>query len=188
MEEMVTVMMNNIDNQDVNNAIELLRKSEIQSEKGLPENLFLLVSALVPLPNIDMLIVNEKGQILLTRRNDEFFQKSWHIPGGCMRYGETMENRIHETAKRELGTDVSFDAEPIAIRDVIRGHNIQQKYKRERGHNIAVLYRCYLPKGYQINNGNKVETEDGFIKWFDKLPDDFMKIQHVYDSVLERWI
>ena len=34
-------------------AVELLRQAELDTDNGMPEELFLLVSSLVPLPNVD---------------------------------------------------------------------------------------------------------------------------------------
>ncbi len=172
---------------ELTKAIELLRNTEWEPEGGLPQPLFLLVSALVPLPNIDLLVVNEENQILLSRRKDAYFQESWHIPGGCMRFGEDFPARIRETAVRELGSEVVFEPEPVAVRNVIRGRNPEQEHPCERGHNVAILFKCRLPKGYRIRNGSLTEMDDGYLKWFDTLPDDFMKIQEVYADVLSAW-
>ena len=169
-------------------ATESLRQAQIASEYGLPENLFLLVSALVPLTNVDLLITDDSHRILLVRRNDAFFEKSWHIPGRTMRYGESFEHAVSCAARKEIGCEVDYEKKPIAIRNVIRGLNFDIKYPRERGHNVAILYRCYVPVSYEIDNGNLKEDDDGYIKWFEKLPDDFMKIQYVYKDVLSEWI
>lgn len=169
-------------------AVNILRDAEFATENGMPDELFLLISSLVPIANVDMLIVNEKDQLLLARRNDEFYEKAWHIPGGCMRYGESFMHAIQETAKRELGCEVEVDETPIVVRNVIRGSNPAQQHARERGHNVAVLFRCSLPKDYPLPNGEKVETDEGFLRWFDMLPPDFMGIQHVFDDVLRPWM
>lgn len=169
-------------------AVALLRQAEIYTDDGMPEELFLLVSSLVPLPNVDLLVVNQENQLLLSRRNDLFYPQSWHIPGGCMRFNEDFAQRIQETAKMELGCAVAFDKTPLAVRNVIRRRNEELRYPRERGHNVAVLFRCRLPDGYQIDNGEKNEDDDGYLRWFDRLPEDFLEIQHVFDDVLEPWM
>lgn len=169
------------------NAVELLRNQEINGEEGLPESVFLLTSSLVPLPSVDLLIVNSKNQILLSRRNDLFFEKSWHIPGGCLRYGEDFSTRIQQTARREIGCEVSFEERPVAVRNVIRGVNPNQPHPRERGHNVAILFCCTLPDGFEIDNYNLTEEDNGYLKWFDRLPPDFLKIQNVYSDVLTPW-
>lgn len=170
------------------NAVDVLREASLNTDAGMPEELFLLVSGLVPLANVDLLITNEYGQLLLTRRKDSWYQQSWHIPGGCMHYGESFEHCVHETARRELGTDVTVSPEPIAVRNVIRGVDCSKEYPRERGHNVALLFECKLPKGWRIDNGTKEKSDDGFAAWFDNLPDDFMKIQQVYMDVLKQFL
>lgn len=168
-------------------AVELLRQGELNTDHGMPEELFLLVSSLVPLANVDLLVVSRENQLLLERRNDPYYERSWHIPGGCMRFNDTFARRIQETARKELGCEVTYEEMPLAVRNVIRGQNTALPHPRERGHNVAILFRCELPEGYQIQNGDLTEQDDGFLKWFDVLPDDFLKIQHVFDDVLEPW-
>ena len=169
--------------------IELLRDEELVTNQGMPEELFLLVSSLVPLVNVDLLVCNEKNQVLLAKRKDDYYENSWHIPGGCIHFGESMLDCVHATAIREVGADVIVHGpEPIAIRDVIRGNNLIQKHPRERGHNIAVLFRCSVLDNYVINNFGLSEEDNGYLKWFDYLPDSFMKIQEVYLDVLEQWV
>lgn len=172
---------------EISRAIQVLRQAKIDGRNGLPENLFLMISGLVPLPNVDLLITNKENQLLLSRRNDTFFQPSWHIPGGCMRYGESFERRIQQTALRELGTEIEFDPEPVTVRNVLRGENLALEHPNERGHNVAILFRGRLPYGFEIDNGNKSEQDDGYLKWFDHLPRDFMKIQNVYSDILQPW-
>ena len=172
---------------ELEDAVELLRNAELDARNGMTEELFWMISALVPIPNVDLLVMNEKGQLRLSRRNDDFFEKSWHIPGGCLRYGEELTVRVQETAKRELGCEVEFDVEPLAVRNVLRGDNNLQTHPKERGHNVAILYRCHLPDGYCIDNGDKTSDENGYLQWFDELPHDFMKIQSVYDDILRPW-
>lgn len=174
-------------NEEQKNAVRLLRGAELDASGGLDEELFLMITALTPIPNVDLLIENSRHQILLARRNDPYYDKSWHIPGGCIRYGEDFANRIRQTALKELGCEVTFDPEPLAVRNVLRKDNPLLSHPRERGHHIAILFRCYLPENYEINNGAKSENDNGFLKWFDRLPEEFLEIQHVYDKELTSW-
>ena len=169
---------------DLMECVNRLRNINLDTNDGMPQELFLLISGLVPLANVDLLITNSKNQILLIKRNDPWYQKSWHIPGGCMHYGEEFLHCVQATAKRELGTRVNVEPEPIAIRNVIRGVDEQKAYPRERGHNVAILFSCKVPDNWSIDNGVLTEDDDGYAAWFDYLPSDFMDIQHVYDDVL----
>lgn len=170
-------------------AIEVLRQAEINTDNGMPEELFLLVSSLVPLANVDLLVVNQENQLLLSRRNDPYYEKNWHIPGGCMRFNEEFAHRVQETARLELGSMVTFDEIPLTVRNVIRGPKQTLPHPRERGHNVAILYRCKLPENYQVQLHNQGMTEDdnGYLKWFSCLPEDFSFVQHIYDDILEPW-
>src|ERR1035438_77144 len=51
---------------------------------------------------------------LLTWRQDATFGAGWHVPGGIISYKEAAGERIRATARRELGTEVAFDPEPVA--------------------------------------------------------------------------
>ena len=168
-------------------AVELLRNLRLESAGGLPQELFWLVSSLTPIVNVDLLIVNETGQILLARRDDEFHSRSWHIPGGCVRFGETMIERVHKTAKAEIGTDVETDKYPVVVRDAIRPPITSREFPNERMHFISALFRCRIPENYVIINGIRTENDPGYLKWFDELPDDLVEIQHIYDDILEPW-
>ena len=169
-------------------AVALLRSGNIVTDDGMDTALFLLISGLVPLPNVDLLIVNHQGQLLLERRKDRWFQESWHIPGGCMHYGESFAHCVQQTALREIGTEVLFEEEPITVRNIIRGMAENTPFPRERGHNVAILFRCRIPDGFELDNQGKTESDNGFLRWFDKLPPDFMEIQHEYDDILIQWI
>ena len=91
------------------------------------------------------------------------------------------------TKRGNLGCEIEFEVEPLAVRNVLRGDNNLQTHPKERGHNVAILYRCHLPDGYCIDNGDKTSDENGYLQWFDELPHDFMKIQSVYDDILRPW-
>lgn len=165
-------------------AVALLLRSNIDASQGLPEELFLLVSALSPVPNVDLLIRDDSGRILLSWRDDDFYGEGWHIPGGCIRFGESFENRIQQTAMEELGCQVTFNPKPIAVRNVLRGPRKSLKNPNVRGHNVTILYECTLPDHFCVNNNGKTESMRGYLKWFDTLPDNLLAVHSVYDDIL----
>jgi colanic acid biosynthesis protein WcaH len=114
-------------------------ESAVESwEDGLPESVFLFVSRLTPLVNVDLLIQDSARGTLLTWRNDDFYGPGWHVPGGVIRHKETAANRIGEVARRELGVSVEFDPQPIRVHEMILPD------WRDRGHFVSLLYRCRL--------------------------------------------
>lgn len=157
---------------------------KIDARNGLPEEIFLAVSCLVPIANIDLLIMNEKNQILLSWRNDIYFGTGWHLPGGCIRFKETMSERIQKTALEEIGTEVIYDGSPIAIKDVIIDkEGIDRKV---RAHHLAVLYLCSLPNKTNINNNNLHERDAGFLKWFTKNPKEIITVHECYFDIFKK--
>jgi len=144
-------------------------------ENGLPYDLFLFLSRLMPLVNVDLLVRDEHLGTLLTWRDDEYYGPGWHVPGGIIRYKESTAARIHLTAKRELGADVEFEPAPIAIEEAIAPVN------RERGHFVSLLYRCRLvaspsEKLRQSQDGPK----DGQWAWHKTCPPNLIREQEGY--------
>lgn len=105
--------------------------------KGLPEELFLFVSRITPLVNVDLLIKNEQNHTLLTWRDDAYYH-GWHIPGGIIRHKETIAERIKAVAKYELGAEVQFNPVQLTINEMFN------KTRDTRGHFISLLYQCTL--------------------------------------------
>ena len=62
--------------------IEALEAGQDDPRRGLPDDVFLFVSRIVPLVNVDLLIQDDRSRTLLTWRDDEFFGPGWHVPGG----------------------------------------------------------------------------------------------------------
>lgn len=172
----------------IQEAIQTLRAAGIDGRQGLPEELFLLISSLAPIPNVDLWITDTRNRVLLSWRNDRFYDTGWHIPGGCIRYGETMEERLHRTAWQEIGCDVEFDAAPMAVRDVIRPPRAGLLNPDERGHHLAVLYHCCVPDGFMLDNRGKTAGDNGYLQWFEKIPENLLHIHDVYRDVLQQWL
>ena len=103
--------------------------------KGLPEDLFLFVSRIIPLINVDLLIQDGRGRTLLTWRDDEFFGAGWHMPGGVIRFQETAAERVRACARQELGSDVSSEPAPLFVMESIG-------MQHTRGHSVSLLFRC----------------------------------------------
>jgi colanic acid biosynthesis protein WcaH len=162
-----------------------LNLDNVHPEEGLGKELFLQVSALVPIVNVDLLVYNSKGQFLLTWRDDPHCGRGWHVPGGCIRFKETFEERIRKVAKNELGlTNFTFDREPVKVFEIIDKSRREIDNQNERAHFIALAYKCYVPDDFEMDNQARKEGDVGYIKWFDRLPDDFLSIQSCYKELL----
>lgn len=160
-------------------AVHTIKSISNEPQQGLPEAVFEMVTALTPMVNVDLLIRNDRGGILLMWREDEVCGCGWHIPGGIVRYRERLEDRIQKTAEKELGTLVAFDNEPVEVNEIITEQEI-------RGHFISFLYECRLPAGYpQIEDVRQGEAcRPGEMRWHTECPEQWVRGQkEIYSSL-----
>lgn len=167
-------MMTDADGRYLEDLLDEVRKRIDDPDKGLPEEVFLFLSQLSPLPNVDLLTRDREGRILLAWRNDPWWGSGWHVPGGVIRLHETMEERISRTAESELGTRVEFDSEPVEI------HEIINKNLKSRSHHITFVFECRVLDDYQIDNGSLDRHDTGYLAWHDHYPDEMLKCHEFY--------
>jgi ADP-ribose pyrophosphatase YjhB (NUDIX family) len=160
---------------DFSAAIATLESALGDSRDGLPEEVFLFVSRITPLVNVDLLIQDDAGRTLLTWREDEFFGRGWHIPGGIIRYKETASERVQTCALQEVGAEVSFDPTPLLVLETIRPH-------QSRGHFISLLYRCRLVKLpiETLRAADSHPPKPGTWRWHPSPPPDLLDVQSPY--------
>lgn len=151
--------------------------SYIPSE-GLPDPLFYFISRHTPLVNVDLLIKNNSGSTLLSWRDDEHCGHGWHIPGGIIRFQETLESRIKAVAHLEIGCDVTFQPKPLDINQVIIPH------KKNRSHFISLLYECKLLEDINLENQKSSIGMPGYLKWHSTVPHDLLSYHHIYQKYL----
>lgn len=160
-----------------------MREKGIDPSKGLGDDLFLFVSTLTPIVNVDLLVVSEKG-VLLSWRDEEISGNGWYIPGGCVRYKETFDERIHATALKELGCDVTYKEEPLKIAEIIHKDKGKESIQSARGHFISFLFQCQVKDINSLNNCDGKKMID-HLGWFRSIPDDFLHVQDVYIDTLQ---
>ena len=144
------------------------------SRRGLPEEVFRLVSELTPLVNVDLLIKDSSGRTLLTWRDDEFYGPGWHIPGGILRFKERALDRLAKVAELELGAQISSNLVPLLITEIMHPS------RHVRGHFISLLYECAITSGplgecYSQNG----QPENGQWAWFSEAPSQLIHQQGI---------
>jgi ADP-ribose pyrophosphatase YjhB (NUDIX family) len=154
---------------------EMLKPLAQDPSRGLPEEIFLLVSSLTPLANVDLLIQDEGGRTLLTWRDDGYYPPGWHIPGGIIRYKERIETRIRAVAREELAVEVDFNPVPLVVHEIINSS------RKERGHFISLLYRCHLrtplADDHRFQPANP-RADDW--RWHDAFPENMIPPHNIY--------
>jgi ADP-ribose pyrophosphatase YjhB (NUDIX family) len=158
--------------------IDLLEEKIKNPSKGLQDELFYFIGRLTPFINVDLLVKNNNNQTLLSWRNETINNKvkaGWHIPGGIIRFRETIAERLNQVALSEMGGKLAFfSKDPIAINQII-DHDA-----RDRSHFISLLYACQLEENYKINNHTLNNNDEGFLKWHSTVPDDLLDNHIIY--------
>lgn len=154
---------------DIKEAIRVIESELENPTAGLPQDVFYFMSRITPLVNVDLLIKDTRNRVLLAWRSDEFAGSGWHIPGGILRYKETLENRVNEVALQEIGRHIRFNNAPIAM-------NQLWKKSKTRGHFISLLYECFTDDDMEPLNQGLVEGNPGFLKWHDTCPDNLILV------------
>lgn len=144
-------------------------------EDGLSDEVFLTLTRLTPMINVDLLIRDAEGRVLLTWREDRFYSAGWHIPGGIIRYRETIGHRITEVARVELGTTVIVTGGVLNVQEFI------EPKRRTRGHFISLLYGCELcgEPAREKACGSGIPRH-GQWRWFQSCPDNLLEVHKIY--------
>jgi colanic acid biosynthesis protein WcaH len=148
--------------------------------RGLPEPVFALVGRLTPVVNVDLLIKNDRGETLLTWRHDGLYL-GWHVPGGVVRFKESMQHRIAEVARTELAATVSTKPEPAAV------HEIITHTRDARGHFVSFLFECRLTSALDdtIRYGGGGAPRHGQWAWHASYPADMIDSHAVYRRFID---
>lgn len=141
---------------------------------GLPDEVFYYISRTTPLINVDLLIRDKNGRILLAWRDDQYCGCGWHIPGGIIRFKEEIGERIRKVSLSEIGTMVEYDPEPIAISEMIH------RDRDLRAHFISLLYSCRLNDDLLPANFGKTPSDTGFLKWHGRCPDNLIVYHDIH--------
>ena len=62
----------------------------------------------VPRACVDMIFMNEEGNMLLAQRNIEPYKGFWSFPGGGIKFKETIADAAKRIARKELNVEVEI--------------------------------------------------------------------------------
>lgn len=165
-------------NKSLERTINLLEKKIKNPRKGLKEEVFLFLTRLTPMVNVDLLVKDKKkGTLLSWRRPGEKCAAGWHIPGGIIRFHDSIKNRLNIVSRREIKSSIK-NIKFLGIFEI----KLRQKNK---SHFISLLYSCKLSSKIHrkmfIKKGIKKE---GDLKWFKKPPKDLIFPHKVYKKFI----
>ncbi|MDP2827507.1 MAG: NUDIX domain-containing protein [Sulfuricellaceae bacterium] len=158
----------------LSSAVEVLVDAVPDPSAGLPDEVFYYISSTTPLVNVDLLVKDEHGRTLLAWRNDQHAGTGWHIPGGIIRFKETIAERIRQVAISEIGIELDYDHEVVAINEMIH------RDRDVRGHFISLLYSCRLDSAFVPENLGLTPDDAGYLQWHEHCPENMIVYHDVY--------
>ena len=108
-------------------------------KERLSDEEFRNIFSKVPRLCIDIVINDSSGRILLTKRAIEPYFGEWHIPGGSVRFHETLEDAVKRIAKEELGIKIK----PVKL----LGFMEFLKEDKERRHSVSLVFQAEIIAG-----------------------------------------
>jgi len=101
----------------------------------IPENLYEQIIRSMPIPCVDLFVINRSGRVLLLKRRNEPYKGEWWVAGGRVHVGETRS----AAAKRKLFEECGLQGEPreLSTKDLI----LFDRHQSVLSHVIATIYR-----------------------------------------------
>lgn len=165
---------------DVQGLVDMLESAIENPSKGLPKDIFLFATRITPMVNVDLLIKNEENHTLLVWREDEYYGPGWHVPGGIIRFKEAIAARVRAVAAIELGADVEFKKDPLAMNEIMN------TTRDTRGHFISLLFECCLTSPLNPDLRYKEgPVKHGEWAWHANCPSNLISVQGIYKRFIE---
>lgn len=108
----------------------------------------------------DIVLLNDKNEVLLIKRRIPPFTGSWVLPGGHVEYGETVEDAL----RREVQEETSIEIDNFYLLGIY-----SERDRDPRGHTISCAYYSRVDNFPKIELNDEANEYDFFS--FDDLPD-----------------
>lgn len=86
----------------------------------IPDALYREITRVMPISCVDLLVVDDRGYVLLVRRHNEPAKGQWWLPGGRVHFGETRAAAALRKLHEECGLDaLAGEPEELLTADII---------------------------------------------------------------------
>jgi colanic acid biosynthesis protein WcaH len=116
----------------------------------------------MPIVCVDCLVMNDRGEFLLVRRENEPLRGEYWVPGGRVHKGERLIDAVHRKMWEEIGVGVDI-VENVGFFEEFHD---KTKENAEGGvHSISFVY-LVKPKSCEI----KLDAQSSTWGWFKEIP------------------
>jgi len=123
------------------------------NSKKIPENLFQKIKKNVPLSCVDAILI-KNGEFFLVKRKITPYKNKWCLPGGIIKRGQKITERLEKLGKEELG--VKFE--------IVKALGVYEKLYKDR-HDISY---CFIVKS--LDEDIRLDFQASHGKFFKNIP------------------
>ena len=128
----------------------------------IPKHLYSQIVDIMPIPCVDLIVVDENVNILLLKRKNEPAKGQWWFPGGRIHLGETRRQAAIRKLKEECNLTPSL-IEEIGTYDLI----LDVAGKKTISHGITTLFHIHILDKAKASLSLDEQSETG--KWMTLL-------------------
>jgi ADP-ribose pyrophosphatase YjhB (NUDIX family) len=134
----------------------------------LPRGQYLEIFRKVPRLTVEVVACSESG-VLLVRRTSGPCKGLWNVPGGTVRFAESLTDAVHRVALDEIGSDVVIDC--------FLGYIEYPSHARQGlDWPVGMAFCTHLvPPGV-----DGLSTVRDGVEWFEQLPDEMHDEQRTF--------
>lgn len=130
----------------------------------LPDETFKSIIQHTPLISIDLIVRNEKGEVLLGKRVNAPAKGYWFVPGGRVRKNETLDDAFVRLVREELGIESGVtraDAKFLGVFEHFYDDNFFDD----------VIKTHYIVLAYSINSNTEIffSNQHQYMKWLKNI-------------------
>ncbi|MBI2670054.1 MAG: NUDIX domain-containing protein [Candidatus Yanofskybacteria bacterium] len=133
----------------------------METDYTLTDEEFKDVYSKVPRLCVEIIIKTDRG-VLMTLRDIEPCKDLWHIPGGTILYGESIDAAAKRIAKKELGIKVKIIG--------LAGYAEYPSDQKSRGWGWPIALQIFCNAGSEDFKLDKQAREFKFFKKFSDIP------------------
>ena len=127
------------------------------------EKLYQQIVKMMPIPCVDLVIVDNLGRVLLLKRTNEPAKGEWWFPGGRVYYLESRLDAAKRKLREECGLDVSQLTE-LGTFDVI----VERLDNGNQAHGVTTVYLAKVSSITLV-----LDSQNSAAEW--RFPSDWLK-------------
>ncbi|NJK87238.1 MAG: GDP-mannose mannosyl hydrolase [Bacteroidales bacterium] len=129
----------------------------------LEKELFETIVRFTPLISIDLIVFNEKKEVLAGWRKNAPAKNTWFIPGGRILKDETISEAFKRISLHELGRELSI--ENAEFRGVYEHLYPGDNYQEDNSFGTHYIVLGFIISGFEIPNQFPPEQHENY-RWF----------------------